>query len=303
LPESNDTEDFKQRTKAFIELSRKKLTQVYAAYNESGMEGVKHWAKTQHQIDDFKAALDELIIDSESDDFLLLQVDTTFSSFIVSEEDKGQAEWYKAAHQYITLFEDKLNQENHFDIKTLKLAVKELNFISQANHFHQKYGLEAIQKKVTKMYQSLQQSIKEFQANEKERLAHASEQEKTKAAELAAEKAKADAKTAMLESVKVKEKRLAISEEKKKRLAEKELLIEQDKQRELEVERQAKLAEQERQAKLQDSYLELQVEEKLSHLSLSELIQKMTDKLDNEILNEEQTQRLIVFIDYLKSKS
>jgi len=86
----------------------------------------------------------------------------------------------------------------------------------------------------------------------------------------------------MMESMKVKEKRLAIIEEKKRQVAERETaeikMMEQNGLAEI----QAKQAESERQAELQRSYADLEVKEKIKELPLEELVEIVNQKIEQK---------------------
>ncbi|WP_196139068.1 hypothetical protein [Aliikangiella sp. G2MR2-5] len=296
------TAELRDKTAAFSSSWKKKLNHLGHSISRSGMEGVQLWFKSHSQLEEFEEAVAELVKASEEPDFKLLQVYTTFSSFILPEEDIGQAEWYNTAHQQLEKFESRLKENKQWDMSSLKASVKELKFISQAEEFHQRYQIEPIRQKVTQLYQFLEQSISDFKQFEKERLEASHQEEKRKVAELEAKKAEAVAKKAMLENMKIKEKRLAIIEEKKRRQAEKEAAEAELKLKEKEMDSQAKQAELSRQAQLQDAYLDLQIEEKLGQWELDRLVEKLKQKIESNTLTEDDRQSLTAFIDYSQSK-
>ena len=145
LNNSAESGQFKKRLAEFIDNWQKKFAYLSDCLSRSGMEGVSHWLKSHHQIDALEDAVNELNNVSKSEDFQLLQVETTLSCFLLPEEDLGQADWYKVAHQYLLEFETELKENNRFDIKKIQSALKELRFISQADEFHQRYGIQSIQ--------------------------------------------------------------------------------------------------------------------------------------------------------------
>jgi len=303
LAKSVDINDLKQNTAKFVKTWKKKLGDLSDAVSRDGVDGASHWLKSHHQAEDLNAAIDDLLLASTKDEFQLLQVETTLSSFLIPEEDLGQAEWYKTAHNYLVSFEEKLKEKNQFDIKLLQSAHKELKFISQSSDFHNRYRLEPIQEKVTKMYQSLQQSIIDFKTITQQKNQSLQDESNQKLAQIESDKAQAIAKKAMIDNIKIKEKRIAILEEKKRLIAEKEAAEAQSIQQQQEFELQSKQAEIERQAKLQDSYLDLQLEEKISSWEIEEFISKMTSRIKQADLTPEQQENISEFVDFLETRN
>lgn len=281
-----------QRTKKFASLWQKKLRYLSEAISRSGKKGINHWIKFHPQIEEFEGAIGELIRASEQESFNLLQVDTTLRCFNLPEEDRDQHGWYKTAHHYLFEFEQKLIQENRFDIKALQAALNELKFISQSNEFHIRYNLQSIQEKVIKVYQNLLQMIREHKIQEKEKANAEKESHRLKMAQAEENKAKAEAKKVMLENIKIKEKRIAIIEDRKRKAADKELIEAENIRQQENAEIEAKRAEIERQNKLQEAYIDLQLEEKISHWDISDFAEKLTIKLDQTSLTEQQKHRM-----------
>jgi len=302
LTKSTNIDELKQRTREFSQVWQKKLGYLSEYYARSGLDGAAHWLKSHHQIEDLETALHELVLASDDEEFSLLQVATTLSCFNLPEEDQGQAEWYQVAHNHLTEFEKELVENNQFDLKKLQAAQNELKFISQADEFHQRYSIQPIQQKASIVYQSLEQAIKEHKVIEKEKNQIKKDQDAIKVAEMEALKAQALAKKAMIDSVKVKEKRIAIIEQKKQKIAEIELLQAQEQKEFKDAELKSKQAEIERQYKLQDSYIELQLEEKIAGWDLNDLILSFTKKLQAENIDDEKTKELEAFIGFLNSK-
>ncbi|TQV88151.1 hypothetical protein [Aliikangiella coralliicola] len=301
MTKSFDFDEFKKKAAETGQTLQKKLNYLSESVSRSGMEGVTHWLKSHHQIDDLKAAINDLLAASEEETFTLLQVHTTFSSFVLPEEDSGQAEWYQTADSYLKNFEKSLVEDKVFNVKALQSALNELKFISQSTDFHQRYKIETIQEKVTQLYQTLQQALKDYKAIEKEKLSTKQDDDKLKAAELETRRAEAEAKKVMLENVKIKEKRLTILEEKKRRIAEKELLEKQAEQQLKDSEIQAKQAEVDRQAKLQDAYVDLQLEEKLARWEVNDYVNKLRNKLEKDDLTEADKATLSELTEYLNN--
>lgn len=302
VTKSVDLEKIKARANELSVSWKKKFGHLSESVSRSGMDGVQHWLKSHHQVEELEEALEELRKSSSEPDFQLLQVHTTLSSFVLPEEDIGQAEWYLTAHQLLESLEHQLEKEQRVDAKKLQSILKELKFISEADEFHTRYQLSNIQQEVKTLYQSLQSSLSEFKSLELKRRDADKEQEKIKLAELETQKAEALAKKAMLDSVKMKEKRLAIAEEKKRKLAEAEAIDAKRKQEEEEANNRAKQAEADRQSKLQDAYVDLQLEEKISSWALTEHIQKLQQKMKTSQLTEEEKETLSAFIEFAKEK-
>ena len=302
MTKSVDLDKIKAKASELSTSWKKKLGHLSESVSRSGMEGAQHWLKSHHQIEALNEALEELKLSGEAPDFQMLQVHTTLSSFVLPEEDLGQAEWYQTAHNLIGQLEKTLNEEKRIDLTLLQSILKELKFISEADDFHLRYKITGIQQEVKKLYQSLLGSLTEFKTLEKQRIEAAKEEEKLKLAEIEKQKAEALAKKAMMENVKIKEKRLAIMEEKKRKIAEKEAIEAKRKQMEEEADIQAKQAEVDRQAKLQDAYLDLQIEERVSGWDINEHIQKLQNKLNDGSLGDSDKETLDAFIEFAKSK-
>lgn len=301
VSKSFDLDEIKKKTAEFSKTWQKKLNYLSDSVSRSGMEGATHWLKSHHQIDELKAAIKDLLEASQEESFQLLQVETTLKSFVLPEEDLGQAEWYRTASSLISQFEKKLVEEGIFDKKLITSALKELKFISEASDFHHRYELQPIQHKVNQVYQTLQKALTDYKANEKEKLKYQAEQDKLKAKELDTKKSQAEAKKAMMENVKIKEKRLAIIEEKKRRVAEKEMLEAEQKHEMEKTELMAKQAETERQAKLQDAYVDLQLEEKIKGWSVTEILEILNNKLETATLDSELHSKLTEVIEQLQA--
>lgn len=282
-----DLDKIKEQSVEFSKNWQKKLSYLSESVSRSGMEGAGHWLKSHHQIDELKEAISDLIESSNAKDFKLIQVDTTLSSFVIPKEDLDQAEWYRTADALLESFYKTLKEKQNVDLKLLKSLLNELKFISQADEFHQRYQIQSIQEKVTKVYQDLLKVLDEFKAIERKRLSTKKEDDALKEKELETEKAQALAKAKAMEAVKMKEKRLAIIEEKKRKLAEKELLI-ANKSKEAEmIELNAKKAETERQSKLQDAYVDLQIEDRINQWSVLDIIEILQKKASEESMDDE----------------
>jgi hypothetical protein len=277
-----DFEKIKQQAAIIFNDGKRKFAYLIECVNRFGISGFSWWLKTHQQKDEFEIALGDLRVELDKDDANLLAMERVFSDFIVPEDDLGHVFWYTDAHNKLLKFEKELEDNKQFSIKLLQQAMNELKFIGQSDEFHQRYQLEAIQQRVKDMYQDLQQKIVEQQSIERERVEADKQKHSVELARIEAEKAADVAKAKMMESVKIKEKRLAIIEEKKRAIAEKEASeIKLQEQNEL-AEIKAKEAERERQAKLQDSYRELELKEKIKEMPLEEIIEMANNQIANK---------------------
>jgi hypothetical protein len=288
-----DIEKFKQSCSTLWGIVQQKSRYLSHCISRFGGAGISWWFKTHQQQDEFKVALKDLRRELEDDAVQFDLVEKVFSGFIVPEEDLGHVYWYTDAHNKLKSFEKKLDETSVFDAKMLKQAMNELKFIGQSDEFHEIYQLKDVQQKVKIMYQDLQQKIAEQQSIEREKVSLESQRKAADLAAKEAEKAASLAKAKMMESMKVKEKRLAIIEDKKRQQVEKELTeVRMKEQNEL-AEQQAKTAEIARQEKLQDSYRALEIEETLNNMPLEEVIEMVNNKIENKhILNFVQLDQL-----------
>ncbi|MBV1908747.1 MAG: hypothetical protein KUG78_05460 [Kangiellaceae bacterium] len=262
--------------------ARRKFVYLMDCINRFGFSGIAWWLKTHKQKDSFELALEILRSELEKQTVSLDVVEKTFADFIVPEDDMGHVYWYTDAHKKLCKFESALDKSKGFSVKLLQDAMNELKFIGQSKEFHQLYQLEAIQQRVNDMYHELQQKIIDQQSIERDKIEADKQRHVSEIARQEAEKAASIAKAKMMESVKVKEKRLAIIEEKKRQQAEKEAAeLKITEQREL-AETSAKEAERERQAKLQESYRELELKEKMKELPLEEIIEMAHSQIVNK---------------------
>jgi len=279
VSKSDDFEQIKQKLLTFWAVVRQKFAYLLVCVNRFGSSGISWWLKTHAQQDEFELALTGLRTELQAEAVDLACIEKTFLEFIVPEEDLGHVYWYSDAHKKLAAFEANLERNHIVDIRLLQQAMNELKFIGQSDDFHQTYQLEDIQSRVNVMYQELQNKIIEQQSIDRERLEGDKQKQVLALAEVEAEKAASLAKAKMMESMKVKEKRLAMVEEKKRQLAEKETAeIRMKEQNEL-AEIQAKQAESERQAELQRSYGELEIKEKIKELPLEELVEIVNHKI------------------------
>ena len=282
MSKSFDFKKLKQQISIFIAIVQRKFAYLLDCINRFGFAGVSWWFKTHQQIDALKIALEELRSELAADEVCLLSVERTFSDFIIPEDDLGHVYWYTDAYNKLETFAKKLTEKNKFDIKLLQLAMNELKFIGQSDEFHQTYQLEKIQQRIKNMYQELQKKMVEQQSLEKQKIETEKQKQTANIAKAKADEAASIARVKLMESVKIKEKRLAIIEEKKRQLAEKETVeLRMKEQNEL-VEIKAKQAEVERQANLQESYRVLEIKEKTKELPLEELIEIVNQKIVNK---------------------
>ncbi len=282
MSKSFDFEQLKHQISVFFDVARRKFAYLMDCINRFGLAGISWWFKTQRQEDEFKIALADLREELAGAKVCLLSVEKTFSDFIIPEEDLGHVYWYTDAHNKLASFEKTLADKYKFDIKQLQLAMNELKYIGQSQEFHQIYQLEDIQQRIKDMYQELQQKIVEQQSLERQKIEIDKQQQVANLAQADADKAAAVAKTKMMEAVKIKEKRLAIIEEKKRQLAEKETTELRIREQNEQAEIKAKEAEIERQSKLQASYRELEIKEKIKELPLEELIEMVNQQIEQK---------------------
>jgi len=281
----NETSNFdkiKQRISISLGEIKRRLVYLLECIDRFGVSGLSWWFKTNQQIDQLNSELSELRIKLTQEEISFLWLEEVFSQFIILEEDLAHVYWYTDAHNKLENFKKHVINSQSFDTKLLKLAMNELKFISQSDEFHNIYQLENIQQRVKEMYQELQQKITEQQSLEKDKIELEKEQLSVAAAKAEAKKAEAIAKSKMMENVKIKEKRLAIIEQKKQRAVEKEVTELKIKEQNEQAEIRAKDSERERQAKLQDSYRELELEEKIKDMPLEELVEIVNHKIDKK---------------------
>jgi len=279
-----DFDKLKQQTAIVLDDTRRKFAYLLDCFNRFGVSGISWWFKTHKQKDEFELALKELRLELAEEGASLLAVERVFSQFIVPEDDLGHVFWYTDAHNKLSKFEKNLVDSKQFSVKLLQQAMNELKFIGQSNEFHQIYQLEAIQQRVKDMYQELQQKIIDQQTIEREKIETEKQKQVVELSKIEAEKSASEAKTKMLESVKIKEKRLAIIEDKKRLLVEKEASELKIKEQNELAEIQAKTAERERQTKLQESYQELEIKEKMKELPLEEIIEMANAQIANKTI-------------------
>ena len=282
VSEVSNFDKFKQRVSIVLGEIKRRLIYLLNCVERFGISGVAWWFRTYKQVDQLNSALVELRLKLTEKKISFLWLEDTFSQFIIPEEDLAHVYWYTDAHNKLENFKKHLVKQQNFDIKLLKPAMNELKFISQSDEFHRIYQLESIQKRVKEMYQELQQKITDQQSIEKEKIAIEKNQQLVEIAKEETRKEEAIAKSKMMENVKIKEKRLAIIEQKKQRLVEKEVTELKIKEQNEQAEIRAKEAEGERQEKLQDSYRELELEEKIKSMPLEELVEIVNRKIDKK---------------------
>lgn len=282
MSKSIDFEKIKQQISMFLDVLRQKFAYLMDCINRFGFSGVAWWFKTHQQQDEFKIALMDLRTELAKKEVNLLLVEKIFSDFIIPEEDLGHVYWYTDAYNKLAAFEKMLTEKSQFDIKQLQLAMNELKYIGQSNEFHQTYQLEDIQQRIKDMYQELQQKIVEQQSLERQKIEIDKQQHVANLAQSDADKVAAVAKVKMMEAVKIKEKRLAIIEDKKRQQLEKETVELKIREQNEQAEIKAKESEIERQSKLQESYRELEIKEKIKELPLEELIEMVNQQIDHK---------------------
>lgn len=281
-----------------------KFRDLKELWERFGFEGATHWLKSQHQVEERLKAIEKLVESSDSPNFTMLQVEKTLNSFLLPKEDSAQAEWYRVAHKYLAEFETALINKSKFDLIKLQAAQKEMRFITQtqSDKFHVYYRIEKIQQKVNEMYQTLQQAIIDYKTLERDKLKTQQELEATAASRSENEMASAEARKAELELEKIKEKRMAIMEEKKRQLAERARIEAENLQQKLAIEKNQLEDKSKRESELQNAYQELQFDEQFSNMPVDEIIKKLSKKLNSTQLSAEQRAVLSRFVNALHSQ-
>lgn len=117
------------------------------------------WLQTHGQQLALQKALEEIRQESRNPDFQLNQVTLKLSNFKLKKDDAGQAQWYEDAHNQLTHCQQQLDQASNLKLKMVKPALTELRFISEADQFHQYFQLEALQRRVREMYESITERL------------------------------------------------------------------------------------------------------------------------------------------------
>ncbi len=277
-----DIDKLKQNCLILWAIVQHKYRYLTECISRFGGSGISWWLKTHQQQKEFETALKDLRKELADESVQLDLVEKVFAGFLIPEDDLGHVYWYTDAHNKLQAFEKKLEETSVVNVKMLKQAMNELKFIGQSDDFHRIYQLEDIQQRVKNMYQELQKKIAEQQSIEREKISVETQKNDAEKAASEAEKAAALAKAKTMESMKVKEKRLAIIEDKKRQQAEKELTELRIKEQNELAEQQAKSAEIARQEKLQESYRSLEIEEAIKGMPLEEMIELVNEKIENK---------------------
>lgn len=275
-------EKFKLDSQALLDKARRRFAYLIHSTDRFGSAGIPWWFKTHNQIEQLDKATDDLRLKLAEEEISFLWLEEYLLAFTLPEEDIEHICWYTDAHHKLEQFKQDVSENNQFNIKLLKLAMNELKFICQADEFHKAYGLESIQQRVKNMYQELLQKIDDQQALEKEKIETEKQDQQVEISRAEADKAEAIVRAKAIENIKIKEKKLAIIEQKKKQQAEKEVIELKIKEDEQLAETRAKEAERERQAKLQDSYRELELKETIKEMPLEELVEILHQKINNK---------------------
>jgi hypothetical protein len=208
--------------------------------------------------DSLKASITELSERSNQEDFSWEEVSATLGRFHLPADDIGQADWYHNAHRQYHEALARLDKEQRFRPAFIEGLLKELRFLTEAQEFHQKFGLTALQARIKTMYHALVQRIDDFNAIAKQELALKKEQQDVE--KLKAQEAIAAAETNKIaeQNKLVQEQRMKVFEEKKrleaKRAADEAEQLRLEKQREYDAEE----SHRRRQQELQDSFKNLQ---------------------------------------------
>jgi len=269
-----------------------KLNFLSELISRFGLSGFYHWLKVQHQIESRIKAVNALLIVSKTDSFNLLQVEKVLNQFILPKVDMAQVEWYKLAHEYLVAFEKKLRQDSVFDLAELQSAQKELKFISQiqADEFHLHYKIDAIQQKVSKMYQALQKVIIDYKTIQLEKIQLHKLNAKIRVDGDSAEKTPLKLKSISEEAAKIKQQKTILMQEKEKLIAEKTRLKAKNIQ-------QMKLSKQHEK---QIAYSKLEFEKKFAALKVDQILKRLTLKLKSGNVAESEKQAISQFVDQIK---
>ncbi len=283
------------------------LSYLHSLYKEDPNTAVTHWKQTYKERDSFAQALKDLQERQTADNFAWEEIPRVLGQFHMREDDRGQADWYgDAARQYQAVL-NAIEKQKTFKPQLVQPLMKELKFIAEADAFHQKFGLSAIQQKVKTMYQTLQQRIDEYMKLQKQQLEIASkdkEIEKLRAQEAIAT---AEAQKVAQENRLVQEQRLKVVEDKKrleaKRAAEEAERVRLERQREIEAE----LAEARRREELSASFRAIEQEElmrkALQNMSLSQCAEGLLRQLfEKDQLSEQEKAAAARVLDVLKAK-
>ncbi len=248
---------FNTRLSVLLAVIRKNCTNLFREIKNNPADGLSWWLKNRHQYDDLAQALSTLHAHIENNNFTLLQVYLFFTSFNFRDDDMAHAEWYQQAQFKIKQLEKQLDPANILLPNIFHGVLSELRYISEADRFHQRWGLVPLQKKVKRMYnqllekvESLKKLASEAQVIEQKRLV-------------------IDEKRLELEKIKIQKEALQLQKEKvqllKDKIVEEKQLLEIRHQEHLEQQRlfqikQQKLqadAETRRREELESSYADL----------------------------------------------
>jgi len=282
LSQKFDIDQVKINISEFGKLWQRKTAYLIECINRFGVKGSFWWLKTHGQNDDLLESIQDLLTSYEDPATPLNLVQQVLENYKLPEEDLGYVMWYSDAHNKLLSFQAVLEKKGNFDVSLLQLAMNELKYIGQANEFHYYYGLEALQKKVKIMYEELQESINKNQAQNHEKLKADKQQAELSLKQGELDKLKIKTKIKAMEAVKIKEKRMAIMENKKRKMAEIELAELEIKKQNEKAKFDAKEAEAKRQASLQESYRELELTEKIKGMPLEDLVKLVNMQIKNK---------------------
>ncbi len=140
-------------------------------------DGLGWWLKNRKQYSQVEQALNKIYWRIEAKDFLLDEVYQFFTSFQFRDDDIAHAEWFQQAHIKIKALDKRLDAGDILIPGIFRGVLNELHYISEAGDFHNRWGLQQLQIKVTTMYEqllekidSLKQLASEAQSLEKKQL-------------------------------------------------------------------------------------------------------------------------------------
>ena len=117
--------------------------------------GFLWWLKTHKQKPAMDEALTNLLQHARKPNFQLDEVAKLFATFKLKKDDAGQAQWYQDAHDKLVICQRQLEEASILKLKMVEPALVELRFISEADHFHQYFQLQPLQRRVRDMYEAI----------------------------------------------------------------------------------------------------------------------------------------------------
>jgi hypothetical protein len=117
------------------------------------------WLQTHRQKLALEKAMQDLLQDARKPNFQLAQVTEKLSLFKLKKDDAGQAQWYKDAHTQLLSCQKTLDEASLLKRDMINPALTELKYISEADHFHQYFQLQPLQRRVRHMYEAITERL------------------------------------------------------------------------------------------------------------------------------------------------